>query len=663
MKNILWYWRRLGRMSAAEITYRAGKIITTQAQSFGMGIATYPLAPKKIVPTPSPWFTFTPPEANPYLAAADRILRGEFDVFALERAQLGFPPIWNRDPSTGIDAPLQFGKKMDYRDAELVGDIKYLWEPNRQLEFVTLAQAYSANQDERYLTGMRVIIESWLSQCPYLMGANWASSLELAIRLINWSLAWHVIGGASSPLFRSESGETLLRKWLDCIYQHSHFIAGAYSRYSSANNHLIGEASGLYTAACTWPLWPESIHWKDQAKAILIEEAHAQNTSDGVNREQALSYQQFVLDFLLIAGLHGQKSGGDFPPAYWQRIERMLEFVAAMMDVAGNLPMIGDADDGYVVRLSQESGFCPFRSLLATGAVLFKRDDFARKARSFDDKSRLLLGTEAETRFQSLLAAAPSTVTVPRAFPEGGYYVLGCRFEEPNEVRIVVDAGPLGYTALAAHGHADALALWMSVGGQEILVDPGTYAYHTKQVWRNYFRGTFAHNTVCVDGRDQSEIGGNFMWLRHAMAVCEKWVSNEVCDEFVGRHDGYDGLEFPAQHTRHLHFDKLARRLTVTDRVVTNGKHTVSLLWHFAERCEVLLSENRQSVQVKVGGTELVHIEFEADFTAVRHLRASEDPIAGWISRRFDRKSPTSTLRCDAQISSTREFRTVFQVV
>ena len=70
-----------------------------------------------------------------------------------------------------------------------------------------------------------------------------------------------------------------------------------------------------------------------------------QNAPDGVNREQAISYQQFVLDFLLLAGLAGRARGGDFPMEYWERLESMLEFVASVMDVGGNVPMIGDADD------------------------------------------------------------------------------------------------------------------------------------------------------------------------------------------------------------------------------------------------------------------------------------------------------------------------------
>src|SRR4029077_12034990 len=166
------------------------------------------------------------------------------------------------------------------------------------------------------------------------------------------------------------------RRWLSSIYQHAHFVRHHLSLHSSANNHLIGELAGLYIAGRTWPLWRQIIRWVAHAKRRLVAESLLQNAPDGVNREQAISYQQFVLDFLLLAALAGRANADDFPVEYWQRMERMIEFIAALMDVRGNVPSIADADDGYVVSLSQERDFCPYRSLLATGAILFNRPDF-----------------------------------------------------------------------------------------------------------------------------------------------------------------------------------------------------------------------------------------------------------------------------------------------
>ena len=64
-----------------------------------------------------------------------------------------------------------------------------------------------------------------------------------------------------------------------------------------------------------------------------------------------------------------------------------------------------------------------------------------------------------------------------------------------------MDVGPLGYLSIAAHGHADALAVTLSAEGRELIVDPGTASYYGNPAWRTVHRGTRVHPTVCVDGR------------------------------------------------------------------------------------------------------------------------------------------------------------------
>ena len=236
---------------------------------------------------------------------------------------------------------------IDYRDERVVGNIKYLWEPNRHLHLPMLAQAHALTGDARYALGhpaRRSIPGS--SSVRWAAGPNWVSALELGIRLINWSITWQLLGGMRSRLFADDEGAAFRDRWLDSIFR-----PGAHDRrqpvaFSSANNHLIGEAAGVYVAASTWPLWPQMREWGERCRTILEEECHRQNAPDGGNREQAFGYQTFVLDFLLLAGLAARARGEDFSPVYWRRLEVMIDFLASMTSVAGGLPMIGDADDG-----------------------------------------------------------------------------------------------------------------------------------------------------------------------------------------------------------------------------------------------------------------------------------------------------------------------------
>src|SRR6185312_13212505 len=215
----------------------------------------------------------------------------------------------------------------------LVGDIKYLWEPNRHLQLVTLAQAYALTGEARHAEALAAQLESWLAACPYRMGPNWSSSLEAGLRLVNWALAWQLLGGVDAPIFRGAAGEALRTRWLASVYQHAEFICGHLSLHSSANNHLIGELAGVFTAAVAWPHWERSRRWLEKALPLLEREAIAQNAPDGVNREQAVSYQQFELDLLLLPMLAARANGIELPADYRARIEAMLEYVASIMDV------------------------------------------------------------------------------------------------------------------------------------------------------------------------------------------------------------------------------------------------------------------------------------------------------------------------------------------
>ena len=118
----------------------------------------------------------------------------------------------------------------------------------------------------------------------------------------------------------------------------------------------------------------------------------------------------------------------------------------------------------------------------------------------------------------------------------------------------MVDCGPLGYLGIADHGHADALAITLSVAGEECLVDPGTWSYSQAPAWRDYFRGTSAHNTVRVDGVDQSVSGGRFMWLRKAQARIDRMPRSPGDFDFRGSHDGYLRLDDPVRHRRSVRF-------------------------------------------------------------------------------------------------------------
>ncbi|MBN8453665.1 alginate lyase family protein [Accumulibacter sp.] len=645
MSGLLWKLNRLQTMAPQELIWRAGQALHKRAWKFGIGLARAPARPTRIG-FGSSFLAATPakllaPEA--VVNRANRLLTGRWDIFALHDTEYGFPPEWNNDPLTGKQAPFASGKTIDYRRRESVGNIKYLWEPGRHSDLVALAQAWDLTGDMRFVYGARTFLSSWLDQCPYPMGVHWSSSLELAVRLANWSCSWHLLGGADSPIFEGSDGERLLHTWLTSIYQHCHFIHGYFSLHSSANNHLIGEYMGLFLGAITWPCWAESSKWLRIARNGLECEARRQNTEDGVNREQAIYYQHEVMAMLLLCHLAGKANGIEFSAGYMERLERMAEFIVSLMDASGNVPMIGDADDAQMLRLDHGEQHDVFRSLLASCAVVFGRSDFKHAAETFDDGSRWLFGNKGVADWNAI----PKNVSSgPRwAFPEGGYFIFGSNFGTDSEIKGLVDCGSIGYLNIAAHGHADALSLCLSVGGEPCLIDPGTYSYWADQPWRDYFRGTAAHNTVRVDGLDQSVSGGRFMWTRKATTKVFHPPESPDSFHFDGMHDGYLRLADPVEHWRSVDFDAGTSLLVVTDRVLGHAEHAIEQFWHFAPAVEVTLSENQVAVR---GNHFFIEATFDGDGISLDLLSGSEDPILGWYSDSYERKCATTTLRVRA---------------
>ncbi len=648
MTSLTWYWRRLSRMSLEEIGHR---VQTTTRQWLEWPVHAlsqqavplsdlFQLSERELTdyltgPRPVRFLelhTNPPPldiSREETVAAAEDLLAHRFSFFEWDREPLGEPILWNYNYKHRRLSPLVYAPRVNYRDEDLVGDVKYIWELNRHQHFVPLAKAYHLTGDDRYAREVVDQILSWIDQCPYKMGINWTTAEQAAIRLISWIWAYDWIQSAScvTPAF--------LKEFFQSVYQHVLFITQNYSGHSSANNHLIAESTGVFVATVYFPELKNAAAWRSESQQILIREALQQNHPDGVNCEQATAYQCLVLEYLLLAGLVGQQNGAPFAPRYWRRLERMMEVIAAFMDCRGRVPHIGDSDDGVVVQL----GTPPerrARSLLTTGAVLFGRDDFQALAPGFDERTFWFLGTgEPPQKTNSFASCSRRS----EAF-ETGYYVMRSGATTEDEIVSIFDCAPLGYGSLAAHGHADALSLTLTVAGREILIDPGTYIYHSEQTWRDYFRSTAAHNTIRIDEQDQSLIAGNFMWSQKAEAVLDQWKSTEGSDLVSGHHTGYLRLADPVRHRREVTFDKQERVFRIVDTIEAEGEHIIEQFFHFAEDCQIRRTDDGWDIE-----HDGVRVKFYTDDLLDQSLVLGRDePPLGWRSHKLGDRQPSPTL-------------------
>jgi len=188
-----------------------------------------------------------------------------------------------------------------------------------------VAQAYALTRGGQVSRVLQEQLESWIGACPYGRGPNWWQRARGGDQTDQLVIAWQLAGGAAAPFFAGSDGARFKRRWLDSVYEHARFVHGYFSRHSSANNHLIGEAAGLYIAGLTWPCVQAARVAPRGAPDPRARGAAAEFRGWGQSRA-ALCYQQFVLDFLLLALLAGRSAGERFSAAYEQRVAAMLEF-------------------------------------------------------------------------------------------------------------------------------------------------------------------------------------------------------------------------------------------------------------------------------------------------------------------------------------------------
>ncbi|HEV8481596.1 MAG TPA: alginate lyase family protein [Candidatus Eisenbacteria bacterium] len=609
--KLAWRWARLAAMSPAEITWRVQEEWQRRWEGMAAGRERYrpwrdpvgdalraSLVP--LVPEPA-WrdaFREEFPADYERLGKRARAAReGRVMLFAREYA-VGAPPDWHFDPGSRAHAPQVAAAKLDYRDLGKVGSARRIWELNRHHHLTEVALWAWAARDH---DAARFVAEEWRDWCkhnPPLVGINWTSGLELAIRTISWAEMLALLLDLEGAAPDAETLALVVGAWARQI-EH---VRAHDSRFSSANNHRIGEAAAVAIAGHALPFHPQAAEWWSWGKSTLEEEILLQIAPDGVGREQAFAYQRFVIDFAMLVSLFARARGEDLSSACLERLGRACDFLAAVSGPEGRAFAVGDDDEGRALGLGEEWEDRTAASLECAGWWL----DEPRWRTSRHPRARWLGLARDEEPATTASTRSTGAIDV-RAFPEGGYAVVeGEAGRAP--LRALFDAGPLGFGALAAHGHADALSFLVRLG-EDLLIDPGTGSYHGDPDWREELRGTRAHNTVEIDGLDQSERRGLFLWGRRAEARLIAAGGRARWFTLAGRHDGYAPTGIPETRRAILgHAGEGGLTLLVVDEALGKGAHVAVTRWQLGEGIPVPAEPGpRPGFRVRYpGGAEVV---------------------------------------------------------
>jgi uncharacterized heparinase superfamily protein len=542
----LWYANRLAAMTPAEIAYRAAEALKRRRGARLGGWQRYHLAGVALPSLPIDETRFEEIAAvlaPSWDASWQELRRGEYALLAQHWVEACPDRLWHVDPVTGRTWPQKsYCFDVPFRHAAGYGDVKYVWDLNRLQFLPQLAALARWRDDDEIRSWCLAALDSWMVSNVPFEGVNWASGIELAIRAVSVIAMLSLL---DPKRLEAETSEKLCA----LLNAHAFWLARYPSRYSSANNHLIAEAAGLFVLGSTMPGLPGAAGLRDYGWRTLEREAGRQILDDGVGAEQSPTYTAFTLEWYLVALAAAKQGGCRLPPQVIDRLGRAAGHLCWMTDEAGQQPRIGDDDEGRVIADGSEPDYvCAILGNVSSA-------DGTPMAACPPSRPRL------RDIFLGRTAAAAPAPQGRCSFDRGGYTVF--RHEIAGRATMLVfDHGPLGYLSIAAHGHADALSVWLHIDGQPVLVDSGTFLYHSGGTVRDYFRGTRAHNTLTLDDCDQSRVAGAFNWTNKAKA----WREAADDDGVTARHDGYR-RRFGVDHRRRIVRDG-QRGYVIVDSIV-----------------------------------------------------------------------------------------------
>ncbi len=616
-----WYIARLRSMSAPELVHRVGeKIKKTRAKGRLEGWARHAGGDGGSVPA-LPGFADALRGADAAMratiaAAAGDVLGGRFSALGREWPRFDMPegadPLWHLDPVTGRHWPSDaYCFAIRYRTAHGIGDVKYVWEFSR-LQFLQPVAAHAfLHGDAESLAFIERAIASWHASNPPFRGVGWSSGIELALRAISLLVVSSLVGDRLSDATRTRIAEMLRA--------HAFWLARYPSRFSSANNHLVSEEAALFLIGLACPFLPGAARMAGVAGAAVAREAGLQLAADGEPAEQSPTYGALTAELILLCAFVGRAAGHGLAEPAERRLAAFAGFVDALADDEGHVAAIGDDDEGRVLTLARHE--TRYASSVASAiAGLLGRGDLA-------------VPTVRDLR--NAILPAPAPVPHTRGIATAGYTVHRATIAGRSAI-LAIDHAPLGYLAIAAHGHADALAVWLTLDGVPVLADAGTYLYHSGGAWRDWFRGTRAHNTLTVEGADQSLISGAFNWSHKAVARRDAVTGSPF--SVRASHDGYVG-RFGVRHERTVTIENDA--IVLLDRLTGTQDRTGELVLQLGLGCTA--TRDGEAIIIASGDDALATLMLPPGGTIA--IRTGEDAMdGGWLSPAFGDRRPATRL-------------------
>ena len=450
---------------------------------------------------------------------------------------------WNQDFRTGhvwpSGQPYFRYKIIDYATHS---DVKYPWDMSRCHHLLILGRAYQITGDERYSEKIKADILDFIDKNPFLRSINWTCAMDVGIRAANWIHALALISTS-----RISKDERFLKTVLNSLEEHRFFIEKNIEKgINYSGNHYMADLAGLIHIYLFLGI---SNKKRDYYIREFENEVRSQVLPSGFHFEKSTSYHKLVTEMVLYTYLTLRETKIDVSDDVVAIIKKMVHFLAAIMQPDGNIPFIGDNDNGRFLPFVT-TGYADARQLLEVGKKAFPEEHFETPnvTQYFDDAKLAVM------RSGSMYATIHNN---PLSFHQSGDTNKLCN----------------------SHTHCDMLSFTLSDGMQNIIVDLGTFCYTSSPELRFKYRSTAMHNTVCVGGRDQQmQNRRNLFTLTQSSFPTKTEMQGKNC--FMGEYEYRDNGV-----VRYCHQRVFALRedcCTVDDKLIIEGEQLVKSYLHFA---------------------------------------------------------------------------------
>jgi len=467
-------------------------------------------------------------------------------------------------------------------------DKTFLWQYNlHYFDYAyELGVEFSAYRDEKKYLIFKKLVMDWCENNPIRSNSGW-DPYPTSLRIVNWIKAYHFF---SELIEKDLSFKTLLLK---SIYLQSTFLADNIE-YHLRNNHIIENARALFLSGCFFND-RKSRRWQKKGLRILWQEFRHQVHDDGGQFEFSPMYHAAVMLNYIDVVLVLQGLNQPVPDWAEMMLGKMIRYLELMQLPDGEIAYLNDAAQGMTP---------PTPNLM---------------------RALKLIGYDLESPDRSKLIA----------LPQSGYFILQ---SANGQNKCIFDCGKLGPDYQPGHGHCDTLSFVWSHEGQRVIVDSGVDDYYRPDEWRAYYRSNRAHNTIEIDGKEQSEIWGNFRVGRRAHPL-HILINNDDPIPFVqGSHNGYFSLPEKVLHRRSIGLLK-EKILIIFDEIIGRQEHGVESYLHFHPDFKF-----KDDSLIAIGKKFDVLIFLFGNFQQIKKCRGQQSPLQGWYSPEFGSHFPNWVL-------------------